>query len=79
MQVRYTNDVSKGSRNPEADDLPIFFLFLFFTPFYFVNDRKAPPTRSPASRGVFLSGKTEKSRFHRFQKLFKDCSKSVHT
>ena len=32
--VRYTNIVSKGSRNPdEADDLPIF-LFLFFTPFF---------------------------------------------
>ena len=76
--VRYTDIVSKGSRNPEADDLPIF-LFLFFTPFYFVNDRKAPRTRSPASRGVFLSGETEKRRFHRFQKLFKDCSKSVHT
>ena len=77
--VRYTNIVSKGSRNPdEADDLPIF-LFLFFTPFYFVNDRKASRARSPASRGVFLSGETEKRRYRRFQKLFKDCSKTVHT
>ena len=55
------------------------FLFLFFTPFYFVNDRKASRARSPASRGVFLSGKTEKGRYRRFQKLFKDCSKTVHT
>ena len=31
--LRYTDIVSKGSRNPEADDLPIF-LFLFFTPFF---------------------------------------------
>ena len=31
--MRYTNDVSKGSRNPEADDLPIFFYFSFLPPF----------------------------------------------
>ena len=51
--VRYTNIVSKGSRNPdEADDLPIF-LFLFFTPFYFVNDGKRPELVPPRA-GVFF-------------------------
>ena len=51
--MRYTDIVSKGSRNPdEADDLPIF-LFLFFTPFYFVNDGKRPELVPPRA-GVFF-------------------------
>ena len=51
-EVRYTDIVSKGSRNPEADDLPIF-LFLFFTPFYFVNDGRRPELVPPRA-GVFF-------------------------
>ena len=51
-EIGYTKHVDKGSRNPEADDLPIF-LFLFFTPFYFVNDGKRPELVPPRA-GVFF-------------------------
>ena len=77
--MRYTNIVSKGSRNPEADDLPIF-LFLFFTPFYFVNDGKRPELVPPRA-GVFfcpLEGKcaliVAPALLIIFQRLFKNGS-----
>ena len=64
---------AREAATPKLTPYRSFFLFLFFTPFYFVNDRKAPRTRSPASRGDFLSGETEKA----VSTGFKNFSKTV--
>ena len=49
--VRYTNIVSKGSRNPEADNLPIFFISLFYPLFQIcILDEQAPFSLPPARR-----------------------------
>ena len=47
--MRYTDIVSKGSRNPVTGNLPIF-LFLFFTPFFqiCILNEQAPFSLPPA-------------------------------
>ena len=72
--MRYTNIVSKGSRNPEADNLPIFFISLFY-PLLFCEWQKSVPRSFPREPGRFSVRKNGKRPLPKetktFQRLFK--------
>ena len=72
--MRYTNIVSKGSRNPEADNLPIFFISLFY-PLLFCEWQKSVPHSFPREPGRFSVRKNGKRPLppvsKTFQRLFK--------
>ena len=75
--VRYTNIVSKGSRNPES--IVIYNLLFLFYPLYFVKWSKTPRFRFPHGAGVFSClGVSLKWLSRVLVYIVKNISRSVH-